>query len=170
MDKMMKLFSDMDRISNDLTQKSARIDTLESTLSRIDLQLEQKDQEILSLKLQNSKDDTGGEFKEVEYNNKGQLITAMIKDKFRLDEFITFCDNSKMAFKSEAIPRFINEHDGFHLTNNGNAMLASNIRDSIDIALGLPKCSREGNTVQIEAEVILKEVEVAVVAMTFQFI
>ncbi|CAC5360696.1 unnamed protein product [Mytilus coruscus] len=148
----------MDRISNDLTQKSARIDTLESALSRIDLQLEQKGQEILSLKLHNSKDDTGGEFKEVVRkktnnnhhdhvvtligsSNTSQLITAMIKDKFRLDEFITFCDNSKMAFKSEAIPRFINEHDGFHITNNGTAMLASNIRDSIDIALGLPKCS-----------------------------
>jgi chromosome segregation ATPase len=55
MDKMNKLISDMDRISNDLTQKSAKIDSLESALVRIDHQLEQKDPEILSLKLHNSK-------------------------------------------------------------------------------------------------------------------
>ncbi|CAC5424829.1 unnamed protein product [Mytilus coruscus] len=65
----------------------------------------------------------------------------MIKDNFRLEELIKFCDNSNMAYKGEAIPRFINEHDGFHLTNKETAMLASNIRDSIDIALGLPKRS-----------------------------
>jgi len=65
MDKMNKLISDMDRISNDLTQKSAKIDSLESALARVDHQLEQKDQEILSLKLHSSKDDTGGEFQEV---------------------------------------------------------------------------------------------------------
>ncbi|CAC5411932.1 unnamed protein product [Mytilus coruscus] len=65
MEKMKKLFSDMDSISNDLTQKSARIDTLENALSRIDIQLEQKDQEILSLKQYKSQDETGGEFKEV---------------------------------------------------------------------------------------------------------
>lgn len=81
-----------------------------------------------------------------EYNNKGQLITAMIKDKFRANELITVCDNSNLTYKGEVIPRFIDEKDGFHLTNN--AMLASNIRDSIDIALGLPRRSprRQANS------------------------
>lgn len=65
LDKMNKLISDMDRISNDLTQKSAKIDSLENALARVDHQLVQKDQEILSLKLHSSKDDTGGEFQEV---------------------------------------------------------------------------------------------------------
>jgi chromosome segregation ATPase len=96
MDKMNKLISDMDRISNDLTQKSAKIDSLESALVRIDHQLEQKDPEILSLKLHNSKDDTGCEFQKVvrkktKNNHHDHVVTLIVSSNINGINPETYC-------------------------------------------------------------------------------
>ncbi|CAC5420964.1 unnamed protein product [Mytilus coruscus] len=74
-----------------------------------------------------------------ELNFKGQMISLMIKERIRTNKNVSFCDNSNMSYKGEALPRFIDDKDGFHLTPNGTAVLASNIRDSIDNILDLPK-------------------------------
>jgi len=49
------------------------------------------------------------------------------------------CDNSNLSYKGKALSKFLNPNDNFHLSQSGIAMLASNIRDCIDHALGLPK-------------------------------
>ena len=72
-----------------------------------------------------------------DYNSNGQLITILLKSKYREDNSIILCDNSNMSYKGQVLNRFI-EPDGFHLSTDGIAILASNIRDCIDNALDLP--------------------------------
>ena len=72
-----------------------------------------------------------------DFNTRGQIITALLKQKLKDDRSVTFCDNSNMAYKGEVITRYIDAKDGYHLSPQGTAMLASNIRDSTDIALNL---------------------------------
>ena len=74
-----------------------------------------------------------------DFNIKGQLISVMIKDKLRGNTMVSFCDNSNMCYKGEALSRYISDQDGYYLSPNGISILASNIRDSIDEALNLPK-------------------------------
>lgn len=74
-----------------------------------------------------------------DFNIKGQLISVMIKDKLRGNTMVSFCDNSNMCYKGEALSRYLSHQDGYHLSPNGISILASNIRDSIDEALNLPK-------------------------------
>lgn len=72
-----------------------------------------------------------------DYNTRGQIITALLKQKLKDDSLVTFCDNSNMAYKGEVIPRYIDAKDGYHLSHQGTAVLAANIRSSIDTALNL---------------------------------
>jgi hypothetical protein len=72
-----------------------------------------------------------------DFNTRGQIITALLKQKLKDDSTVTFCDNSNLAYKGEVIPRYIDANDGYHLSPQGTAMLASNIRDSTDTALNL---------------------------------
>jgi hypothetical protein len=74
-----------------------------------------------------------------DFNIKGQLISVMIKDKLRGNTTVSFCDNSNMCYKGEALSLYISDQDGYHLSPNGISILESNIRDSIDEALNLPK-------------------------------
>ena len=74
-----------------------------------------------------------------DFNIKGQLISVMIKDKLRGNTMVSFCDNSNMCYKGVAVSRYRSDQDGYHLSQNGISILASNIRDSIDEALNLPK-------------------------------
>ncbi|CAC5392985.1 unnamed protein product [Mytilus coruscus] len=80
-----------------------------------------------------------------EHNSNGQLITILMKTKFRGDDSVILCDNSNLAYKGQVMSRYI-AHDRFHLTPDGTAVLASNIRDCIDKALNLPPRSTQGRT------------------------
>ena len=68
-----------------------------------------------------------------DFNIKGQIISVMIKDKLRGNTTVSFCDNSNMCYKGEALSLYISDQDGI-------SILASNIMDSIDEALNLPNC------------------------------
>lgn len=72
-------------------------------------------------------------------NTKAQLVSVMIKECFIDDKFVMWCDNSNMSYKGEALPQFIDRKDGVHLTPNGTAVLAANIRDTVDRILDLPE-------------------------------
>ncbi|XP_061193707.1 uncharacterized protein LOC133201934 [Saccostrea echinata] len=72
-----------------------------------------------------------------DYNTRGQIVTALLKQKLKDDSLVIFCDNSNMAYKGEVIPRYIVAKDGYHLSHQSTAVLASNIRSSIDTALNL---------------------------------
>lgn len=71
-------------------------------------------------------------------NNKGQMLSLMIKDKLIENQNIHFCDNSNMSYKGKPIPKFLDTKDNYHLSNSGIRMLAANIRDCIDETLGFP--------------------------------
>ena len=72
-------------------------------------------------------------------NFNGQKISLSLKDKLRRDDYVTLCDNSNLAYKGEAQPRFL-KNDGFHLNSPGrSSILAANIRDTIDRVLDLPQ-------------------------------
>ena len=71
-------------------------------------------------------------------NNKAQILGLMIKEEFKGNSKVSFCDNSNMAYKGSAIGKFLQQRDKKHLSNSGIAMLAANIRDAIDKVLGLP--------------------------------
>ncbi|CAG2253761.1 unnamed protein product [Mytilus edulis] len=80
-----------------------------------------------------------------DYNSDGQLITILMKTKFRGDDSVILCDNSNLAYKGQVMNRYIAQ-DQFHLTPDGTAVLAANIRDCIDKALNLPPRSTQGRT------------------------
>jgi hypothetical protein len=70
------------------------------------------------------------------------MISILLKNKLRGDNSIFLCDNSIIAYKGQVIDRYI-DRGGYHLSSDGIAMLASNIRDTIDKALNLlPSNSR----------------------------
>ena len=71
-------------------------------------------------------------------NNKSFQLSAMLKENFQNDEAIYMCDNSNLAYKGEALKRYVGD-DGVHLTTHGVSLFASNIRDTIDEVLDLPK-------------------------------
>lgn len=73
------------------------------------------------------------------YHNRGILISALLKEKYKDNNLITICDNSNLSYKNEPLMKFLNQEDGVHLNENGVKVLASNFRDSIDRILGMPK-------------------------------
>ena len=77
-------------------------------------------------------------------NNKAQMLGLLVKEIFRDNQRITMCDNSNLSYKGKPVDRFFDSTDQVHLTPNGTAMFAANIRDCIDSVLGLrPRLSQE---------------------------
>lgn len=70
-------------------------------------------------------------------NNKAQILSLQLKDKFQDVENVTLCDNSNLAYKGRALQKFLAPKDNYHLSDSGVSMLAANIRDCIDQVLGL---------------------------------
>ncbi|CAG2225710.1 unnamed protein product [Mytilus edulis] len=67
----------------------------------------------------------------------------MIKERLRTNKNVSFCDNSNMSYKGEALPRFIDDKNGFHLAPNGTAVFASNI-NILDLPKRVPR-KQNGN-------------------------
>ncbi|CAG2201180.1 unnamed protein product [Mytilus edulis] len=72
------------------------------------------------------------------FNNRGLLISALLKEKFNDNKMIAFCDNSNLSYKNEPLKKFLDTRDGVHLNESGIRVFASNLRDCIDNILGLP--------------------------------
>ncbi|CAC5394503.1 unnamed protein product [Mytilus coruscus] len=72
------------------------------------------------------------------FNNRGLLISALLKEKFSDNKMIAFCDNSNLSYKNEPLRKFLDTRDGVHLNESGIRVFASNLRDCIDNILGLP--------------------------------
>ncbi|CAC5376855.1 unnamed protein product [Mytilus coruscus] len=120
-------------LTNELRTKEAK-DCVEYMSTMVNFTQDEYPDTLIVISLSTPRKDSD------ELNFKGQMITLMIKERLRTNKNVSFCDNSNMSYKGEALPRFIDDKDGFHLTPNGTAVLASNIRDSIDNILDLPKC------------------------------
>jgi hypothetical protein len=50
-----------------------------------------------------------------DFNIKGQIISVMIKDKLRGNTTVSFCDNSNMCYKGEALSLYISDQDGISI-------------------------------------------------------
>lgn len=117
-------------LSNDVKTKS--IDECVLQLKEIIENVQQQFSDIkviISLPLPRGDDET--------LNNKAQMLSLTIKDRFRNIKNVITCDNTNLSFKGKPIERFY-VSDLVHLTTKGTAMLAANMRDCIDSVLGLP--------------------------------
>lgn len=65
------------------------------------------------------------------YNNQVHLVNALVRNHFIKYNFVSLCDNDNLATRGKPIDRFIKD-DGFHLTDQGVARLASNIKRSCE--------------------------------------
>lgn len=68
----------------------------------------------------------------------GDLINIMLKQTFRNTENILLCDNSNLSYTGTPKPKMLDQ-DGFHLSVDGSAVLASNIKQLIDHACNTNK-------------------------------
>ena len=73
-----------------------------------------------------------------EWNMKDDLINALLKHKFRKAKNIHLCDNSNLADQGRPKPRLI-QSDGIHLSTEGTAVLAANIKRLTDIICNIPR-------------------------------
>lgn len=72
-----------------------------------------------------------------DWNIKGELINAMLKHNFGKSEKIFFCDNSNLAEQGKPIERLF-ERYGIHLSRDETAVLASNMKKTIDTVCKTP--------------------------------
>lgn len=72
-------------------------------------------------------------------NYKARIISAMLKNQLSNTQDVLLCDNSNLSYKGEAVAKFLNRKDQYHLSDVGVSVLAANIRDTVDAALGLPR-------------------------------
>ena len=72
-------------------------------------------------------------------NNKVNMLNATISDKFYKHKSVTISDNSNMFNRGIPSKQFLDMSDGYHLSDSGTRMLASNIRIAVDSALGIPR-------------------------------
>ena len=74
----------------------------------------------------------------MDWNDNGDLVNIMLKEKFRNAEHILLCDNSNLSYKGTSKLKML-DRDGFHLSEEGSAILASNIKQLIDHACNTNK-------------------------------
>jgi lysophospholipase L1-like esterase len=74
----------------------------------------------------------------MDWNDNGDLVNIMLKEKFRNAEHILLCDNSNLSYKGTPKLKMLDQ-DGFHLSEEGSAVLASNIKQLIDHACNTNK-------------------------------
>ena len=68
-----------------------------------------------------------------EYNNKTNVINAVVKSVFAKDKPVFICDNSNLSYRGQPIGKHFT--DGVHLTPSGEAMLFDNIRLAVEEVL-----------------------------------
>ncbi|CAC5411259.1 unnamed protein product [Mytilus coruscus] len=87
-----------------------------------------------------------------DHNSNGQLITILMKTKFRGDDSVILCDNSNLAYKGQVMSRYI-AHDRFHLTPDGTAVL---LRVELDMEEGDPTEVEEAEAADVAMDVDLE--------------
>ena len=60
----------------------------------------------------------------MDWNDNGDLVNIMLKQKFRNTENILLCDNSNLSYKGTSKPKMLDQ-DGFHLSEDGSAHILS---------------------------------------------
>ncbi|XP_071948969.1 uncharacterized protein [Antedon mediterranea] len=77
-----------------------------------------------------------------ELNYKIEMVNAEIKHAMRLDNIhnLSFCDNSNFLRNGNIIYNLLAQ-DGYHLSQNGTSLLASNIRCKVQLTLKLQRPS-----------------------------
>lgn len=71
------------------------------------------------------------------------MLGLLIKEEFHDKSSVVLCDNSNLSYKGKTLSRFLNSNDNFHLSQSGIAMLASTIRDALDLPKRTQRKSRD---------------------------
>lgn len=72
-----------------------------------------------------------------ELNDKVLVAYGLIRSTFYKKDNVSIIDNSNLALQGQPILRFLIPGDKIHLSRQGTAMLATNIRSSLDNHFGL---------------------------------
>ena len=82
------------------------------------------------------------------HQTNAQIINALIKQRIAVNvRNILLCEhNNMLSYDGMPAPDVLSEDDQFHLSNKGTALLASNIKQSIHTALGLPTPPTRGRS------------------------
>ncbi|CAG2249233.1 unnamed protein product [Mytilus edulis] len=65
------------------------------------------------------------------YQTNVELVNAMLKCEYMEDDTVTLCDNGNLSRLGKPVPKFL-ARDQYHLSKDGIAVLASNLRWTID--------------------------------------
>ena len=68
---------------------------------------------------------------DVNYNDNGDMINVLLKKKYRNKPNIMLSDNSNLSYKGAPKSKML-DPDGFHLSDDGKAVLSSNLKISLE--------------------------------------
>lgn len=71
----------------------------------------------------------------VEWNDNCDIVCILVKQKLRDIENLIISDNSNLSFKGAPKAKFLNS-DGYHLSDDGAAILGANMKSAVDKILG----------------------------------
>ena len=77
-----------------------------------------------------------------EWNIKGELVNAMLKHKLQGNEKVIVCDNNNLAQNGKPKAHILRP-DGIHLSEDGVALLAANIKKKMDKVCKVQKRPKE---------------------------
>ncbi|CAG2216894.1 unnamed protein product [Mytilus edulis] len=75
------------------------------------------------------------------YQTNVELVNAMLKCEYMEDDTVTLCDNGNLSRLGKPVPKFL-ARDQYHLSKDGIAVLASNLRWTIDSLLDIKQSRR----------------------------
>jgi hypothetical protein len=75
------------------------------------------------------------------FQTKVELVNAMLKCEYMEDDTVTLCENGNMSRRGHPVPKFL-ANDHYHLSKDGIAVLASNIRITVDGILNIKHTKR----------------------------
>jgi hypothetical protein len=70
-----------------------------------------------------------------------ELVNAMLKCEYMGDDIVTLCDNGNLSHRGHPVPKFL-ANDQYHLSKDDIAVLASNIRTTVDGILSIKHITR----------------------------
>jgi hypothetical protein len=70
-----------------------------------------------------------------------EVVSAMLKCEYMEDDTVTLCDNGNLSRRGHPVPKLL-ANDQYHLSKDGIAVLASNIRTTVDGILNIKQTKR----------------------------
>lgn len=70
-----------------------------------------------------------------------ELVSAMLRCEYMEDDTVTLCDNGNLSRRGNPVLKFL-ANDQYHLSKDGIAVLASNIRTTVDGILNIKHTKR----------------------------